>query len=201
MSSPPLEVSGNTRRVRRTPPDADDDGRLWLDQAYGAHGSEIYGFCRRVTGDAGLAEEITQDVFVRAWRARRQFDGRLASLRTWLFQIARNASIDAHRARSVRPALAGERQHDDRRHGDDLAVAVDEIDRLADRWLVESSLRRLSVEHREAVVAVHLLGCTYTDVAADLGVPVGTVKSRVFNGIRQLRDIVVQDELFGRWSS
>jgi len=56
-----------------------------LDSAYEEHGGEIYGYCCRVTGDRGLAEAITEDVFVRAWRARQQFDGRLASLRTWLF--------------------------------------------------------------------------------------------------------------------
>ena len=71
----PLTWSGNTRSVRRGRPDADDDGRSWLDTAYEEHGGEIYGYCRRVTGDPGLAEEITQDVFVRAWRARQQFDG------------------------------------------------------------------------------------------------------------------------------
>jgi len=172
-----------------------------LDSAYEEHGGEIYGYCCRVTGDRGLAEAITEDVFVRAWRARQQFDGRLASLRRWLFQIARNAAIDAYRARSVRPGLTGERQHGEGPDAFDAGVAVDDIDRLADRWLVENSLRRLSDEHRDAIVAVHLVGRTYADVAQELGVPVGTVTSRVFAGLCQLRDLVVQDELFGRWSS
>lgn len=81
-----------------TDPDDLGNGRRWLDEIYEIHGSEIFEFCRQVTGDQGVAEEITRDVFVRAWRARAQFDDRRGSLRDWLFRIAHNASNDAHRA-------------------------------------------------------------------------------------------------------
>ncbi|MDG2111324.1 MAG: sigma-70 family RNA polymerase sigma factor [Actinomycetota bacterium] len=183
----------------RTDPEDDDCGRGWLDDIYAGHRAEIFGFCRRLTGDQGLAEEITQDVFVRAWRAKAQFDHRLGSLRTWLFGIARNAAIDAHRARSVRPALAARRtQSPDGPAGD---TAADTVDGLADRWAMEDALGRLSDEHRVALVAVHLEGRAYAEVAEQLGVPVGTVKSRVFHGLHRLREIVEADQLFGRWSS
>lgn len=188
----PLRAAGfgNTRAVRRMEGHDGGDGRAWLDEVYALHGREIFGFTRRVTGDPGLAEEVTQDVFVRAWRAREQFDGRRASLRTWLFQIARNACIDAHRARSVRPALA-----------EDAAASVDApsadvVDRLADRWVMEEALRRLSDDHRLAIVHVHLHGRTYADAGSLLEVPPGTVKSRVFHGLKQLREIVESDDVF-----
>ena len=190
--------TGHTHRVLWATSD-DDDGRRWLDEIYGLHGSEIFGYSRRVTGDAGLAEEITQDVFVRAWRARHQFDRRRGTLRTWLFQIARNGGIDAHRARSARPALAdGDAQDTSDRRAD---PAADVVDRLADRWIMEQALRSLSDEHREVLVAVHLQGRPYADVAEQLDVPVGTVKSRVFHGLQRMRQSLDDDELFGRWSS
>ena len=185
----------HTARVRRKDFDDAAGGRPWLDEIYGLHGREIFGFCRRVTADSGLAEEITQDVFVRAWRARGQFDSRRGSLRTWLFQIARNACIDAHRARSVRPALAAEESPDQPAE----AHPADLVDALADRWAMEHALRRLSDEHRAAIVDVHLVGKSYAEAADAAGVPVGTVKSRVFHGLKQLREIVQDDDLFGRW--
>ena len=71
-----------------------------------AHSGELYGFAYRALGDQGLAEEVVQETFVRAWRAGRRFDPNIASLRSWLFAILRNVIIDASRARSVRPGVS-----------------------------------------------------------------------------------------------
>jgi len=73
---------------------------------YRAYGGGLYGFALRRLGDRGLAEEVVQDVLTRVWRSARDFDPSRASLRTWIYGIARNALIDVERRRSVRPPLA-----------------------------------------------------------------------------------------------
>ena len=142
-----------------------------------AHSGELYGFALRALDDRGLAEEVVQETFVRAWRAGRRFDPDIASLRAWLFAILRNVIIDAARARSVRPGVAAEV---------DVAI-TDNLDALLQSWVVEEALHRLTDEHRRAVVEVYYRGRSAADVAADLGVPAATIRSRLFYGLRALR--------------
>jgi RNA polymerase sigma-70 factor, ECF subfamily len=152
---------------------------------YRAHGPELYRFALRGLGDAGLAEEAVQETFLRAWQAADRFDERLGSLRTWLFAIVRNVVIDLSRARAVRPPIAGERETTI-----DLTRdrSVDEaLDLLVRSWEVDEALRKIGDEHRVALVEVHYKGRPYAEVANDLGVPPGTVKSRVFYGLRAMK--------------
>jgi len=150
--------------------------------AYRAHGPELYRAAVRSLGDAPLAEEAVQEVFVRAWRAADRYDPMLSSLRTWLFAILRNVVVDMARARSVRPALAPEQTVER-----EAADSVDEFDRALASWQVEEALLHVSDEHRLALVEVHVRGRAYHEVAEDLGVPVGTIKSRVYYGLKALR--------------
>jgi RNA polymerase sigma-70 factor (ECF subfamily) len=149
---------------------------------YAAHGRELHGFALRCLGDAGLAQEAVQEVFVRAWRAADRYDPSRASMRTWLFAIARTTVIDLARARGARPQLAPA----------PAAVADEpgepaEVDRLADAWVVDAALRSLGEDHRAAILAVHHRGLGYEEAGRELGVPAGTVKSRVFYGLRAMR--------------
>src|ERR1041384_5947200 len=157
---------------------ATDDG---VRAVYAAHGGELYRFAVRSLGDRGLAEEAVQETFVRAWRAADRFDDELGSLRTWLFAIVRNVVIDLSRARAVRPGLSST-------DGEPDALFVDEaFDRAPPAWQGEEALRMLSEEHRAALVEVHYKGRPYSDVAQALGVPVGTVKSRVYYALKAMR--------------
>jgi RNA polymerase sigma-70 factor, ECF subfamily len=158
---------------------ATDDG---VRAVYAAHGPELYRFAMRSLGDRGLAEEAVQETFVRAWRAAGRFDDELGSLRTWLFAIVRNVVIDLSRARAVRPGLSAvDVSSDD-------GLFVDEaFDRVLTSWQVEEALRMLSDEHRAALVEVHYKARSYNEVAASLGVPVGTIKSRVYYALKAMR--------------
>jgi len=151
--------------------------------AYAAHGAELYRFALRQLGDGGAAQDVVQEVFLRAWRASGSFDPQLASLRTWLFAIARNVVVDEARRFAVRP---WQRHLTDGEDVDGPAVAAAD-EGLVDAWVVEEALRRISAEHRTAIVQTHLRGRPYAEVAAELGVPVGTVRSRVFYGLKALR--------------
>jgi RNA polymerase sigma-70 factor (ECF subfamily) len=163
---------------------ASDDG---VRAVYAAHGPELFRFAFRSLGDRGLAEEAVQETFVRAWQAAGRFDDALGSLRTWLFAIIRNVVIDLSRARAVRPSVAAADAEVDRRE------AEDDIERALLSWQVEEALRKLSGEHRAALVEVHYKGRPYQDVAHEFGVPVGTMKSRVYYALKAMR--LALDEL------
>jgi RNA polymerase sigma-70 factor (ECF subfamily) len=162
--------------LRRAPSLPDDALRA----AYDAHGAELYRFARRSLADAGLAEDAVQEAFLRAWRASGTYDPARASQRTWLFAILRNVVIDLARARRVRPPLATGDPGTER-SGDD------ELERAVTTWQVEAALAELDEDHRKVLVEVHWRGRPYHEVADDLGIPTGTVKSRVYYGLRAMR--------------
>src|SRR4029078_3021633 len=99
--------------------------------------------------------------------------------RTWLFCTSRSFVLDWARPRAVRPALAAA-------GGDEPIVLDDDIERVLMTWQMEEALQKLSDEHREALVEVHYRARAYHDVATDLGVPVGTVKSRVYYALKAM---------------
>jgi len=162
--------------MRRAPTLPDDALRA----AYDAHGAELYRFARRSLSDATLAEDAVQETFLRAWRASASYDPARASQRTWLFAILRNVVIDLARARRSRPPLAGAATAVE-------GEAADELDRALTTWQVESALAGLDDDHRRVLVEVHWRGRPYHEVADDLGIPAGTVKSRVYYGLRAMR--------------
>ncbi|MGD9736596.1 MAG: sigma-70 family RNA polymerase sigma factor [Solirubrobacterales bacterium] len=152
-------------------------------EAYAAHSGELYGFAVRSLGDAGLAEEAVQETFVRAWRAGERFDPEIGSLRTWLFAILRNVVIDLGRARAVRPSVAE----------GGIEPAVEPFEQALSAWQIEEAMRRIGEEHRRVIFETYYRGRPYAEVAKELGVPEGTVKSRVYYGLRALR--VVLEEM------
>jgi RNA polymerase sigma-70 factor (ECF subfamily) len=149
-------------------------------EAYSAYAGELYGFAVRSLGDAGLAEEAVQETFVRAWRAGERFDPELGSLRTWLFAILRNVVIDLGRARAARPRVAEQ----------GIEPSTDPLDQALLAWQIEEGLRRIGEQHRVVLIETYYRGRPYAEVAAQLGVPEGTVKSRVYYGLRALRNVL-----------
>ncbi|GAA4738110.1 sigma-70 family RNA polymerase sigma factor [Modestobacter marinus] len=160
-------------------------GVLDVPAAYAAHGPELYRFALRHLGDQGAAQDVVQEVFLRAWRSAGSYDPGLSSLRTWLFAIARNLLVDEARRGAARP---WQRQLTDGAQLDDPGPPGPALEeRVVDAWVVEEALRRIGAEHRAAIVETHLRGRPHAEVAAELGVPVGTLRSRVFYGLKALR--------------
>lgn len=183
-------MTGRTRllRRRRIPTLADERG---VQEAYTAHGAELYRFALRALGDDGVAQDVVQETFLRAWRAADRYDPELSSLRVWLFAIARNVVVDHARRRSARswPRVPADASMVEQA----LGPVPDETDRVLATWLVEEALGRLSDDHRPVIVETYLRGRTYDEVAAERGVPVGTMRSRTFYALKALR--VVMDEM------
>lgn len=140
-----------------------------------AYQAQVWRFLRHLLGDAALAEDVTQETFVRVYRNLGSFRAR-AKFSTWLFSVARNAGIDALRARQRRARLAAMlgRRGEATALGGELKVEVD------------AALASLSPKLRQAFVVVEALGLSYREAADALGVPEGTVKSRVFHARERL---------------
>ena len=144
----------------------------------------VYGVARRVVRDPSQAEEVAQEVFVEVWRHAARFDPARASVRTWAVTIAHRRSVD--RVRS---------EQSDRNRRDRVAVAeLDESPTPADvvvsrfeRQETSDALAELSDKQRQALTLAYYEGLTQQQISDRLDVPVGTVKTRVRDGLDKLR--------------
>jgi RNA polymerase sigma-70 factor (ECF subfamily) len=160
---------------------ADESGEA-MRALYRTFSGELYGFTLNALGERGIAEEVVQEVFTRAWRHADSYDPARGSVRTWLYQIARHAIIDARRRAAVRPSLA--------LHEPDEADATatgPTIEQAMLGWQVASALERLSPEHRQVIRLAHFQGLSMREIAERCELPVGTVKSRTWYALRSLR--------------
>ena len=153
-----------------------DENALRL--AMDTFGGELFGYARRALADVHLAEEAVQETFVRAWRARERFDSELGSMRSWLFTIERRIVIDMTRARALRPAVP---------FPADLQDEVDTFDLTLRSWQMEETIKLLRPQHRQVLLETYYRGNPSSVVAADLAIPEGTVRSRLFYALRALR--------------
>ena len=150
-----------------------------LRRVYDAHGGLVYTFCARSL-DHDRAHDVTQEVFLSAWRARDRFDPARGTLAGWLMGIAKNRVIDNVRS---------ERRHSDRRADDDgaeLPVRAD-VDDLGDRMLVGEALRSLPERPRRVLTLAFFEDLTHPQIAERTGLPIGTVKSDIRRGLARIR--------------
>jgi RNA polymerase sigma-70 factor (ECF subfamily) len=149
-----------------------------LRAAYDAHGPLVYSFCRRSLGD-DRAKDVTQEVFVSAWRARDQFDSSKGSLAAWLMGITKNRLIDNIRA---------EQRHAGRRADGEIELPVEsDVDRVGDRMLVADALESLPERSRTVIELAYLSDLTHTQIAEQTSLPLGTVKSDIRRGLASIR--------------
>ncbi|MDI6844400.1 MAG: sigma-70 family RNA polymerase sigma factor [Anaerosomatales bacterium] len=143
-----------------------------------AHADAVYGHALRFFGDPSAAEDATQEVFIKVYRSIGSFDGRSA-FSTWLFRVTRNVCLDIARSRTRTPVPTDLASFDPPR-------ASDASDAVVLAHAVEAAVRTLPPEEREALGAIALFGLSYEQAADALGVPAGTVKSRVFRARKAL---------------
>ena len=163
-------------------------GAFDVHQAFADHARAIFGFALNSTRDATIAEDCVQETFVRAWRARDRFQAQRGSERTWLFAIARNVVIDEIKARARRPTPVIDELIESE------APAAAGVETIDDRIVLAGGLARLSSEHREIIVAVHLNGLTYQQESERTGIPVATLRTRMYYGLKALREILGEEE-------
>lgn len=146
--------------------------------------ARVYGLVITIVRDAGTAEDVAQETFVRAWRNADTYDPRRGRVATWLLTIARNAAIDAMRARRPEPLdpeiVAGKLQQA-RGAGDESALP-DERDRVRD------ALAALPEPQRRALFLAAFAGRTAREIGELENAPVGTIKTRIRAAMLKLRD-------------
>jgi RNA polymerase sigma-70 factor (ECF subfamily) len=160
-----------------------------LAEVYRRHGGAVFGLARRVLNNAAEAEDVTQEVFLRLWKQPDRFDATRGSLRSFLLAQSHARAVDAIRSlnsRRLREAKDARRtataEYDMQHEVWDLA--------LADQ--VSTALGELPDDERRAIELAYFEGHTYIEVAQLLDQPEGTVKSRIRNGMRRMRAILVE---------
>lgn len=150
-------------------------------ELYREYHRPLLAFVLRLTGgDRQWAEDVVQETMIRAWRSADRLDVRTSSLMPWLATVSRRIVIDNRRQREVRPPEVGDGPLEN------LPMA-DEMDGLLRKVVVTEALGSLSPAHRQALTETVLRDRTVNQAAEYLGIPVGTVKSRVYYALRALR--------------
>lgn len=155
-----------------------------LAEAYRRHAGAVLGLARRVLGDPKLSEEIVQEVFLGLWRAPVAFDPERGSLRSYLLAQAHGKSVDVVRAEMSRRAREEREARLRVGSGYDLEREVVDLT-IADR--VRRTMEALPEQERRAIELAYFGGQTYREVAATLGEPEGTIKTRIRTGLKRMR--------------
>ncbi len=149
--------------------------RAALDALLRRHYDRLYALCRRMTGDAADAADACQEALIAIVRGLDGFDGRSA-FGTWAYRVATNACLDELRRRRRRPEPGLP-------EGPAEPVSpVDEIEATTTRADLDAALRSLPLEYRAAVVLRDVCGLSYQEISDILGIPPGTVRSRIARG-------------------
>lgn len=155
---------------------------------YDRFGSTVFAVALRVTGNRGEAEDITQEVFTRAWKEAVTFDRARGSAAAWLITLARNRAIDLVRSRSRRV------RHEDEQSTEEPVLvemptspeaAVGDAERAA---AVRVALDALRPEQRQVLELAYFNGLSHSEIAERLQQPLGTVKTRIALAVKRLRD-------------
>ncbi len=158
-----------------------------LAEIYDRYGSLVYGMALKVLQNVVFAQEVTQDVFIKLWNKGASFDSTRGKFTSWLLAITKNASIDR---------LRRERKYDPEAlfadFGERLRKEVDSpglISALEESLLIESMLERLPREQRLVIEMSFFRGYTQQEISERMGIPLGTVKTRMRLGMSKLREM------------
>ncbi|HYY44972.1 MAG TPA: sigma-70 family RNA polymerase sigma factor [Actinomycetota bacterium] len=158
-----------------------------LREAMERHGPQVHGIALRVLTNPVLAEEVVQDTFLLLWNNPAAFDARRGSLRSFLCGVARNRAIDVVR-----------REESQRRKADMLAAGSaaplsaggPDLEAAGENLELKHAVARLSETQRQAIALAYFGGLTYREVAVRLGIPEGTAKTRLREGLIRLRGML-----------
>lgn len=160
-----------------------------LAEAYRRHAGATYGLAKRLLNDHARAEEIVQEVFVRLWNEPNRYDPERGTLRSFLLAHAHGRSVDMIRSDVSRRNREEKEAREQATGGYDVALEVWD---MALSGHVREAMETLQLGEREAIELAYFGGLTYKEVAARLGEPEGTVKSRIRSGLKRLRGELTQ---------
>ena len=147
----------------------------------------LFGLLVRILGSREEAEDVLQEVFIQVWRRAADFDERRGRPFTWLVTLARSRAIDRLRQLSARERLAVASAQDAPAEASD---AVQDAYRAEQKEIVAAALGQIPEEQRQTLVLAYFEGLTQSEIAARLGAPLGTVKTRMRSGMIKLRELL-----------
>ena len=147
-------------------------------ELYKRYYSTVRAYARRRTGDVDRADELTQEIFLDAWRSADRYDPKVAPVAAWLRTITARRAVDWTRRAAVRPPLA---QHEGREVAEDSRDSA-----IVDRIDFTDALKELPEAQRETLALAFYGDLTYPEIAERTGTPLGTVKSRALLGMKRL---------------
>jgi len=153
---------------------------------YDSVGPLVHGVVRRVVRDPAQSEEVTQEVMVEVWRTAVRFDPDRGSARTWILTMAHRRAID--RVRSEQASRNRAQRVADQQHARDFDEVSERVELDFEHEQVRTALSTLTELQRQAVELAYYQGFTYREVAELLGTPLGTIKTRMRDGLIRLRD-------------
>jgi RNA polymerase sigma-70 factor (ECF subfamily) len=165
-----------------------------LGELYDRYSRLVFSVALNVLVDEALAEEVTQDVFLRVWEKAETFDSNLGKVSTWLASVTRNRAIDILRSRSKRPEgnLAGFSIDD----ALDLPASADveaEVELARRQQRLRRAMAQLPEAQRQALAYAYLLGYSHSQIAEALKEPLGTVKTRIRMAMQSLRTLLADE--------
>lgn len=185
--APRAATPGRLLREKPASRRSKEDSSFDLGASFAEHSDALFTFALNSLGDRGEAADCVQDAFIRAWRNRESRDGSRRSVRGWLFAITRTLVLDAQRARARRPVPSDFPQIEW------ASEPVTEDRLILERLVLYAGLARLTAEHREVISAVQLDGWSYRDLSERTGIPVATLRTRMYYGLRALRTVLEGD--------
>lgn len=155
-------------------------------EVYDATAARVFGLVHRVLQDRGQAEEVAQEVFLQVWRSAGSFDATRGSGLTWILTLAHRRAVD--RVRSAVSRSAREEVYESQRVSGPRDHTAEAVEERMEARRVRTALQRLSETQRCAVELAFFDGLTHPEVSDRLGVPLGTAKTRIRDGLRKLRN-------------
>ncbi|MCD0485036.1 sigma-70 family RNA polymerase sigma factor [Streptacidiphilus sp. ASG 303] len=157
-----------------------------FEQVYDAVVGPVLGLVRRILRDPAQSEEVAQEVMVELWRTAARYDRDKGTVMAWVMTLAHRRAVD--RVRSAQAAADREQKAAALGHSTAFDEVAEQVESRLEREQVRRCLRGLTQLQRESVNLAYYRGCTYREVAELLGVPLGTVKTRLRDGLIRLRD-------------
>ena len=168
-----------------------------LDLLYERYSRVVYSLALRMLRSAELAEDIVQETFWRIWRRSATFEGRRGSVASWILGIAHNLSVDELRRQRARPSLVRDTPGEPILSAIvDVSADVDDLALLNERRRqILKALEQIPADQRLAIELAYFGGLSQSEIAEHLQSPIGTIKTRIRNGLRRLREVLLSQHL------
>lgn len=156
-----------------------------FEELYDKYNGALFSIILRIVNNTEVAEDVLQEGFLKVWRNIESFDNAKSTIFTWMLNICKNTAIDTLRKNNSRPSI--------QTNTDNVNIqAINSTQTNVDLIGVKNSLKYLSTEQSLAIQAVYFTGLTHEEAAQQLNIPLGTLKTRVRNGIATLKNVFIK---------